>query len=95
MVHKLIWWVMWLVTIEPSVGGVGGDSPWKFNGSAMYYNGGKVGIGTNSPDAPLDVETSKSGSAIVGNSTAASGLGIGVTGSIASDAGYGVFGVTS
>lgn len=39
---------------EPLVG-VGGGSPWRRNGSDIYYNGGNVGIGTNMPGSPLAV----------------------------------------
>lgn len=35
--------------------GVGGGSPWLLNGTAAYYNGGNVGIGTSSPQAPLQI----------------------------------------
>ena len=34
----------------------GGASVWQQNGSDIYYDGGDVGIGTDSPDRPLTVE---------------------------------------
>lgn len=51
------------VTITPSgntlsiasTGGVGSDV-WSLNGSSAYYNNGRVGIGTNTPAATLDLE---------------------------------------
>jgi len=38
-------------------GGGGGTSPWSVSGSAVYYNNGNVGIGTNSPFRPLHISS--------------------------------------
>ena len=38
--------------------GTGGSSLWSENGIDIYYNAGKVGIGTDSPSATLQVEGS-------------------------------------
>lgn len=35
--------------------GPAGSGYWNLNGTSVYYNGGNVGIGTNSPDATLEV----------------------------------------
>lgn len=37
-----------------------GDSPWQIAGADIYYAGGKVGIGTDTPEGMLDVVTASS-----------------------------------
>jgi len=67
---------------------MGGGSVWDQNSSNIYYNTGKVGIGTNSPKATLNVTNNLSSgtesntipSAYGGNSTTTCVLGHGVTG---------------
>jgi len=36
-----------------SVGVAGSTGPWQLNGSAVYYSGGNIGIGTSTPGFPL------------------------------------------
>lgn len=43
------------VQTTAAIGGGGGDSVWSLNGADAYYNAGNVGIGTNTPSAPLEV----------------------------------------
>lgn len=43
--------------------------PWSVNGTNVYYNLGKVGIGTDSPTAALQIETGYSGNAILAAGT--------------------------
>ena len=40
-------------TWQPAGGG--GSSPWSLSGSTVYYNNGRVGVGTSTPDNQLDV----------------------------------------
>ncbi len=47
----------------------GGASQWYNNGSNIYFNTGNVGIGTNSPQAKLDVSGGTSSSIIIGTNT--------------------------
>lgn len=49
-----------------SVGGGGGSSLWKQNGSDIYYTGGNVGIGTSTPAYTLDVNGN---TRVIGNIT--------------------------
>ncbi|MEO5721445.1 MAG: hypothetical protein ABIR71_08255 [Chthoniobacterales bacterium] len=34
---------------------IGGSNIWQLNGSNAYYNGGKVGVGTNTPAYKLHI----------------------------------------
>ena len=54
---------------------VGGDSVFSLNGASAYYNGGKVGIGTNAPAAGLHV--AKGSLAITGVPAALDIFGLG------------------
>jgi hypothetical protein len=76
---------------------IGGGSPWKRNGSNIYYTAGKVGIGTTNPIFLLDIvatdpnpfrvyTTGSGGNAIIGHA----GNGVGVLGS--STTSHGVWG---
>ena len=38
-----------------TAGGGGGTSPWLISGADIFYNAGRVGVGTASPQAPLEV----------------------------------------
>ncbi len=40
-----------------ATGGGGGSSLWTENAGDIYYNGGKVGVGTNTPEASIAIET--------------------------------------
>lgn len=40
------------------------STPWNSNASDLYYNTGKIGIGTNSPDDQLDVKSLGSGMSV-------------------------------
>lgn len=85
---------------------VGGGSPWKRNASSTYFMG-NVGIGTNSPNYPLEIISPGPGVrvvaaggsiyAITGYSTASVGSGIGVYGQTDSHDGssYGVQGIAN
>jgi hypothetical protein len=66
----------------------GGDSPWALNGTNVYYNGGRVGIGTAEPGYPLTVLGSTSYS-ICGITTSGSA---GIYGQANGATGQGIFG---
>ena len=83
----------------------GNGSLWLQSGSNMYFNNGKVGVGTNNPTYPLTVLTgndigiygelissSTSGTGIKGYASSINGATYGVIGSSASRQGTGVFG---
>jgi hypothetical protein len=46
----------------PGNAGLPGDSHWILSGTSTYYTAGSVGIGTSSPNMPLEVRTSQSSS---------------------------------
>lgn len=73
--------------------GGGEDNHWSASGSNIYYDSGKVGIGTSSPSYPLHVETSDQ-YAVFGLNTSNSFGVSGVFGSVNAATGttYGVFG---
>jgi hypothetical protein len=60
-----------------SVGSAASSGPWQLNGSSVYYSGGNIGIGTNTPGFPLSF-LSNSGDKISlwGQSGAHYGFGI-------------------
>ncbi len=70
----------------------GGDSPWAIDGTKIYYNNGRVGIGTADPGYPLTVLGQGTGMSICGitfdNMTGAAG----VYGQANGTSGQGVFG---
>ncbi|HUN81815.1 MAG TPA: hypothetical protein VMV81_09935, partial [Phycisphaerae bacterium] len=47
----------------------GGAGPWGSNGADIYYNAGKVGIGTNTPSSPLDIQAIGDGAEVLRLST--------------------------
>jgi len=52
-----------------------GEAQWKTNGSSIYYSTGYVGIGTATPSAGLDIESSAGyGSALSLNNTSTNGI---------------------
>jgi hypothetical protein len=65
-----------------------GVSLWVLNGSAVYYAAGKVGVGTSSPTAPLEVaKTGSDGDAAIYAWSTVAGIGVwgdggGVSGSV-------------
>ncbi len=85
---------------------VGGGSPWRRNGTSIYYTAGNVGIGTDNPGHSLHIDSNTSepmyatsagtgATVISGISYAASGPGWGVFGrsySADSASAYGVYG---
>jgi len=67
----------------------GSGGIWQLNGTNAYYNGGRVGIGTNVPSAALDVEVVAGGGATIGSNTNTAGGNFAVSmgqGSVASGA---------
>ena len=83
--------------------GTPGDSHWTLSGSNTYYTAGNVGIGTSSPDYPLQVVTNSSraisvttsrtsGRGVHATATATTGTTFGVYGQNQSTSGYGVYG---
>jgi hypothetical protein len=86
--------------------GPAGASPWGLSGSNTYYTQGNVGIGTNNPLYPLQVNSNTfmpvlatsnyAGATVIsGTSSATSGAGCGVEGATASTGAtaYGILGV--
>jgi len=61
-----------LATWQDPAGGGSGDCLWSENGDDIYYDDGSVGIGTNSPDALLDVD---GGDALIHELTVGRGSG--------------------
>ena len=66
---------VWKSLTSGSSGG-NGSSLWSINGSNLFYNGGNVGIGTNTPGAMLDVsghiwQTGIGGSVFIGQGAGA------------------------
>ncbi len=85
---------------------VGAGSPWQRNGTNLYYNGGNVGIGTNSPIFPLHIVNPSGLGAYVftggaggwglnGENTSPGGTGVIGKNSASTGAGYGVYGITN
>jgi hypothetical protein len=74
--------------------GGGGSSLWTDNGGDIYYNSGKVGIGTNSPESSMAIETdgnqwdlsSTEGDFRIGDATHRLKMGVATAGAGAGDA---------
>lgn len=71
--------------------GSAGSGPWGLSGTTLYYNSGRVGVGTSNPAYPLEVVNSGN-SAILGRATG-SGRFAGVRGETNSTSGAGVGGI--
>ncbi|GIV17070.1 MAG: hypothetical protein KatS3mg022_2505 [Armatimonadota bacterium] len=69
------------------------DQFWLASGSDIFYNAGKVGVGTSSPYYPLHVEGSEG--AVYGRATSVSSSANGVTGQSDSPGGKGIFGLAT
>lgn len=67
------------------------NAPFRVNGSAVYYSGGRLGLGVTSPVTQLDVRAT-SGSAIQAITNATSGNTVGVFGQSDSTSGVGMSG---
>src|SRR5262245_34533888 len=67
------------------------EAQWITSGTDVYYKDGDVGVGTNSPDYTLDVESSSARAVDVKNS-ASSGTTYGVYSLCSSTSGRAVFG---
>ncbi|MCP4682207.1 MAG: hypothetical protein GY864_07725, partial [Desulfobacterales bacterium] len=66
--------LVWSLLLFP---GLSNAQPWLYNGSDIYYDQGKVGIGTSVPTAMFEVgktTTSDVTMAVTGTSTATQGM---------------------
>jgi hypothetical protein len=71
----------------------GDGGQWQLNGSSLYYNAGRVGIGTINPQSPLHVRSDVNGHTLLGINTSTGGAAEGIRGSTLSEVGRGVVGV--
>jgi Chaperone of endosialidase len=76
---------------EGPPGADGSDALWQVTGSTMFYNGGNIGIGTTTPDYPLEM-VSGGIRTISAYNTATSNLTYGIWGRSDSTLGQGVLG---
>lgn len=71
----------------------GAAAPWQKSGTVLFYNDGRVGVGTSTPQHRFDVSTS--GNTAVSGRTAGSGEIYGVRGETNSANGAGVIGINT
>ncbi len=70
----------------------GGDSPWVIYHSDIYYDEGRVGVGTSTPTYPLSVQSQGADVAIGGITSSATSAAAGVYGQASGASGQGVLG---